>query len=208
MKLEFFTKTGVKQEDKEYSGLPSFEGSRGVPALRQALLSYRTNRRVGCASTKTRAEVSGTGKKPHRQKGTGMARHGSKRSPIWRTGGVAFGPKPRDYFQKINKKVKALALSRAFFDACVSSRVAVIEEWPTDLSKTSAVKSVLRGVSEASSVLMVDVSVPENFIFAARNLSFVSISNASDLNALDLASHKKIILSESALRVLLSRTSR
>ena len=208
MKLELYTKSGLKKEDKEYGGLPSFEGTRGVPALRQVVLSYLANRRIGSACTKTRAEVSGTGKKPYRQKGTGMARHGSKRSPIWRKGGVVFGPKPRDYSQKINKKMKTLAFSRAFFDLCSTNRLVVIEEWSSDLSKTSTVDKVIRGVFPVdNSVLLIDVSASKTFVMASRNLSYASIASASELNALDLVSYKKFIVSEAALSVLLSRIS-
>ncbi len=208
MKLDLYTKEGIKKENKDYSDIPCFEGEKGIRALRQVILSYRANLRQGNACTKNRSEVSGTGKKPYKQKGTGMARHGSKRSPIWRKGGVVFGPKPRSYSQKINKKMKALAFSRAFFDVCSSQRVALVEEWDSGLSKTKTMSAVVRNISLDRSILLVDVSVPSAVMLASRNLDFVSTANVSDLNALDLVSFKKIILSESAFHALLSRVVR
>ena len=106
MKLEVYTTDGGNSKKKEFA-IPELEGDKGLYALKQIILAYQANQRQGCASTKTRAEVRGSGKKPWRQKGTGMARAGSRRSPIWRGGGITFGPRPRDYSQRLNKKMKA-----------------------------------------------------------------------------------------------------
>jgi len=126
MKFKLYNNTGSSSQEKEISDFPTFEGDRGVNALRQVILAHQANARQGNASTKTRAEVSGTGKKAFRQKGTGMARRGNRRTPIMKGGGVAFGPKPRDYSQKLNKKQRQLALGRALYEQATSGTLNLI----------------------------------------------------------------------------------
>ena len=112
MKLKIFTPDATKSSEKDFN-FPTFEGSRGLQAVKEVVVAHRANARQGTRSTKTRGEVRGGGKKPWAQKGTGRARAGSNRSPLWVGGGVVFGPKPRDFSKKINGKVKALAFNRA-----------------------------------------------------------------------------------------------
>ena len=120
MKLKVFSPDGASSREQDFDGLPSFEGDRGLQAVKEVIVAINANARLGTHSTKTRGEVRGGGKKPWRQKGTGRARAGSIRSPLWVGGGVLFGPKPRDYSKKINAKVKALvAFSRALFDRAI-----------------------------------------------------------------------------------------
>src|SRR3954471_629852 len=107
MKLTVFSSDGKTSREQEFVGLPTFEGDKGLQAVKEVIVAINANNRLGTHSTKTRGEVSGGGKKPWRQKGTGRACAGSTRSPIWVGGGVVFGPKPRDYSKKINAKVKA-----------------------------------------------------------------------------------------------------
>jgi len=135
MKLKVFTADGSSFSEKDFQ-IPEFEGEKGQQALKQVLLGYVNNRRQGNASTKTRSEVNATGKKPFRQKGTGMARQGTRVAPQHTHGGVAFGPKPRDYSQRLNKKMKKLALSRALFDRVQDGDIAVIEKWEVADKKT------------------------------------------------------------------------
>ncbi|NBB79465.1 MAG: 50S ribosomal protein L4, partial [Verrucomicrobia bacterium] len=106
MKLKVYTADGTASEEKDFAQFPVFEGDKGVAALRQVILAHQANARQGNASTKTRAEVRGSGKKLFRQKGSGTARQGSRRVPHQRHGGVAHGPRPRDFSQKINRKMK------------------------------------------------------------------------------------------------------
>ena len=112
MKLTVFNSDGTTSSEKDFAGLPVFEGDKGLQAVKEVIVAINANNRQGTHSTKTRGEVRGGGKKPWRQKGTGRARAGSIRSPLWGGGGVVFGPKPRDYSKKINGKVKTLAFSR------------------------------------------------------------------------------------------------
>ena len=116
MKLKVFKADGSSSTEKDFPHFPEFEGDRGIATLRQVVIAQQANKRQGNASTKTRAEVAGSGKKLFRQKGSGTARQGSRRVPHQRHGGVAHGPKPRDYSQKTNRKMRQLAMQRALFD--------------------------------------------------------------------------------------------
>src|SRR3954463_11789377 len=142
MKLKLFTSDASQSSEKEFN-FPTFEGSRGLQAVKEVVVAHRANARQGTRSTKTRGEVSGGGKKPWAQKGTGRARAGSIRSPLWSGGGVVFGPKPRDYSKKINGKVKDLAFSRALFDRLTAGEIAVIDAFEVQGAKTKAMNSVV-----------------------------------------------------------------
>ena len=127
MKLKLFSADGTKSEDKDFVSFPTFDDDKGVAALRQVVIAHQANRRQGTASTKTRAEVAGSGKKLFRQKGSGTARQGTRRVPHQRHGGIAHGPKPRDFSQKINRKMKSLAFQRALFERATDGGISVIE---------------------------------------------------------------------------------
>lgn len=206
MKLTVFTPDATSSSEKEFS-VPEFEGTRGQQALKEVIVAIAANRRQGTRSTKTRGEVSGGGKKPWRQKGTGRARHGSTRSPIWVGGGVAHGPKPQDYTKKINSKVKALAFSRALFDRAVAGEIAVIEEFVTTPAKTKVADEIIARIAPKGRVLLVDAPFAETTVLAARNLERVSFQEASKLNPHDLAQYAKIVVSAKALDAILARTN-
>ena len=129
MKLTVFSSDGKTSSEKDFADLPTFEGDKGLQAVKEVIVAINANNRQGTHSTKTRGEVRGGGRKPWRQKGTGRARAGSIRSPLWGGGGVVFGPKPRDYSKKINNKVKQLAFSRALFDRATAGEIAVIQRF-------------------------------------------------------------------------------
>ena len=150
MKLKLFTSDATKSSEKEFN-LPTFEGNRGLQAVKEVVVAHRANARQGTRSTKTRGEVSGGGKKPWAQKGTGRARAGSIRSPLWSGGGVVFGPKPRDYSKKINAKVKQLAFSRALFDRASAGELAVIEQFDASVA-IDLIAFVASGPAEADRV--------------------------------------------------------
>ena len=154
MKFKLYNTSGDSSQDKEVSDFPVLEGERGIPALRQVILAHQANARQGNASTKTRAEVSGTGKKAFRQKGTGMARRGNRRTPIMKGGGVAFGPKPRDYTQKLNKKQRQLALGRALYEQANAGTLNLIEEWIVAEPKTRIVSGILKNIAPEGKVLI------------------------------------------------------
>ncbi len=207
MKLTVFSSDGKTSSEKEFSGLPTFEGDRGLQAVKEVIVAINANNRLGTHSTKTRGEVRGGGKKPWRQKGTGRARAGSIRSPLWVGGGVVFGPKPRDYSKKINAKVKALAFSRALFDRAVAGEIAVIEAFAVKTAKTKAVNEVVTRIAPKGKVLLVDAPFTAEATRAARNIERVSLQEAAKLNTLDLAKYKKIVVSSKALEQIIARVN-
>jgi large subunit ribosomal protein L4 len=207
MKLTIFTPDGKTSREQDFADLPTFEGDRGLQAVKEVVVAINANNRLGTHSTKTRGEVSGGGKKPWRQKGTGRARAGSIRSPLWSGGGVVFGPKPRDYSKKINAKVRALAFSRALFDRAVAGELAVIERFEAVPAKTKIVNQIVSLIAPKGRVLLVDAPFAADTRRAARNLGRVSLQEAAKLNTLDLANYGKIIVSSKALETIIARVN-
>jgi large subunit ribosomal protein L4 len=207
MKLTVFSPDGTQSREQEFDGLPVFEGDKGLQALKEVIVAIRANMRQGTHSTKTRGEVRGGGRKPWRQKGTGRARAGSIRSPLWPGGGVVFGPKPRDYSKKINGRVKSLAFSRALYDRAVAGEIAVIEAFAAAPAKTKAVHQVLGRIAPDGKILLVDAPFAAETLRAARNIARVSMQEAAKLNALDLARYRRIIVSARALDAIIARVS-
>ncbi|NCJ08019.1 50S ribosomal protein L4 [Synechococcales cyanobacterium C] len=169
--------------------------------VHRALVRQLANARQGTASTKTRAEVRGGGRKPWRQKGTGRARAGSIRSPLWRGGGVIFGPKPRDYSIKMNRKERRLALRTA-----LTSRLedlVVVDEFETQLPrpKTKELIAAFRrwGVDPEAKTLLILADKQENVYLSARNISRVKLLLASNLNIYDLLAADQIVATKSAI---------
>ena len=207
MKLTVFSSDGKTSSEKDFAGLPTFEGDKGLQAVKEVIVAINANNRQGTHSTKTRGEVRGGGKKPWRQKGTGRARAGSIRSPLWSGGGVVFGPKPRDYSKKINDKVKSLAFSRALFDRASAGEIAVIEQFDAANKKTKAVSAVVGLIAPTGKVLLVDAPFTTDASRAARNIERVTLQEAAKLNTKDLAQYKKIIVSTKALDAILARVN-
>jgi large subunit ribosomal protein L4 len=207
MKFTVFSPDGTSSSEKDFDGLPTFDGDKGLQAVKEVIVAINANNRLGTHSTKTRAEVRGGGKKPWRQKGTGRARAGSSRSPLWSGGGVVFGPKPRDYNKKINGKVRALAFSRALFDRVSAGEIAVIENFGFTVKKTKTVNTVVGLIAPKGKILLVDAPFAAETRQAARNLERVSLQEASKLNTLDLSQYKKIIVSTKALETIIARVA-
>ena len=207
MKFTVFSPDGTTSREQDFAGLPTFEGDKGLQAVKEVIVAINANNRLGTHSTKTRAEVSGGGRKPWRQKGTGRARAGSSRSPLWSGGGVVFGPKPRDYDKKINGKVKALAFSRALFDRAVAGEIAVIENFGHTVAKTKVVNKVVGLIAPKGKILLVDAPFAQETRIAARNIERVSLQEAAKLNTLDLAQYSKIIVSTKALEAIIARVN-
>ena len=207
MKLTVFSSDGKTSSEKDFADLPTFEGDKGLQAVKEVIVAINANNRQGTHSTKTRGEVRGGGRKPWRQKGTGRARAGSIRSPLWGGGGVVFGPKPRDYSKKINNKVKQLAFSRALFDRATAGEIAVIEAFDTKVTKTKAINEVVGRIAPKGRVLLVDAPFATETSRASRNLERVSLQDASKLNTLDLAQYVKIIVSSKALDTIIARVN-
>jgi large subunit ribosomal protein L4 len=206
MKLKIFTPDATQSSEQDFN-LPVFEGTRGLQAVKEVVVAHQANARLGTHSTKTRGEVSGGGKKPWAQKGTGRARAGSIRSPLWGGGGVVFGPKPRDYSKKINGKVKALAFSRALFDRASAGEIAVIESFVAPAAKTKAMDQVIARIAPKGKVLIVDAPFTTAATRAARNLARVTLQDAAKLNTLDLVTYSWIVVSSKALEKIIARAN-
>ncbi|MEM1222059.1 MAG: 50S ribosomal protein L4 [Verrucomicrobiota bacterium] len=208
MKLKVYSADGTSSEEKEFAQFPELEGDKGLAALRQVVLAQQANKRQGNASTKTRAEVRGTGKKLFRQKGSGTARQGDRRVPHQRHGGIAHGPKPRDYSQKINRRMKTLALQRALYESATEGSISVIESLEVKEAKTKLFNKVLTTVlPERGKVLIVDDTFENNTALAARNIDGVSLSEAGDLSVLDIVRYRHIILSAKGIETVLTRAN-
>jgi len=163
--------------------------------LHEVVRNYLANKRQGTASTKTRGMVSGGGRKPWRQKGTGRARHGSIRSPIWRGGGTVFGPLPRDYSYRIPKKVKWSALSSALSAKVLDGELLVVDDISIDEPKTRLFKGILKGLGvDGGSLLIVLPERDKNIELASRNIPGVNVARVDELNVYSILSHEKIIL--------------
>jgi large subunit ribosomal protein L4 len=170
-----------------------------VPVLHQVVTAQLAKRRSGTQSTKTRAEVSGGGKKPFKQKGTGNARQGSTRSPHWAGGGIALGPKPRKYDQKTPKKMIKLALRSALSDRAAEGKVVVVDEWSWDAPSTKAAKAALAGLGVGGKVLVVVTRDDEVAIKAFRNLPEVQLIDVGELNAYDILCNEWLVFSQATL---------
>ena len=206
MQLRTYNSDGSSSGLVEFGRVPIFEDDKGIQALKEAIIAIRANNRQGTASSKTRAEVSGGGRKPFRQKGTGMARQGSRRSPILVGGGVAMGPKPRHYGKKVNKKSKALAFKRALSDRAADGSLLVIDEFTVPEAKTRLMVNILKQiVPERGSILMVDKKFQEPVILASRNLAAVDMEEAPYLNLLQLSLYDTILISKAGLETVLNR---
>jgi large subunit ribosomal protein L4 len=192
-------------EEARKAKIDVIENGRGSQAVQDVVVAMRANRRSGSANTKTKAEVTASGKKPWRQKGTGRARAGYVSSPIWTGGGVVFGPKPRDYSKKTSKAVKRLALLKALSSRIVSGDVLVTEAITVDKPKTKSFVNLLRSLTEASKVLVISARFDENTYKAARNLADVWLNTSADVNTEQLLRFQKIIITGEALTKLAER---
>lgn len=181
------------------------ENGRGSQALHDVVIALRANRRSGSANTKTKAEVSYSGKKPWRQKGTGRARAGYASSPVWSGGGVAFGPKPRDYSKKTPKSVKRLALLKALSSRIVAGDVLIAEEIKVATPKTKDFVAFLKSQTEARKVLVISTQFDEITYKAARNIQPVLLNTAAEVNTEQLLAFQKIIVTNEALAKLAER---
>ena len=171
-------------------------------AVHIAVVNFLANQRQGTQNTKIRKEVSGGGRKPWRQKGTGHARQGSTRAPQWTHGGVALGPKPRDYSYHINKKVKRLAVLSALSDKAQSGNMIVIDQLTATEYKTKAVISMLNAVGAGKKNLIVAPEVNQMFVKSAANIPGVKTTVATSVNTYDVVNAEKFIISVDAAKKL------
>ena len=192
---------GGKVGDVELSAA-LFGAEVNKAVLHETVVNYLANQRQGTQSTKTRTEVSGGGAKPFRQKGTGRARQGSTRAPQWIKGGVALGPKPRDYSYTINKKVKKLAMVSALSAKAADECVMVIDNLTMDEIKTKAIADMLKAMGVDSKALIVTNEMEKNVYLSARNIEGVKASYVGMLNVYDVLNHDKFIVAKDAIAKL------
>lgn len=172
-------------------------------ALHDAIVLSMANTRQGTHSTKTRSEVSGGGRKPWRQKGTGNARQGSIRAVQWRKGGIAFGPKPRDYSKKQNRKVRRLALKSALTYKAKDNEIVLLENIKFETNKTKEMVNLLNKLDlNYEKVLLVVSELDDNVCLASRNLANVKIVLPEEVNTYDVTNSDKMVMTEAALKKL------
>jgi large subunit ribosomal protein L4 len=170
--------------------------------LHQMVINYLANQRQGTQSTLTRAEVRGGGRKPWKQKSTGHARQGSTRAPHWRHGGVAFGPKPRDYSYSLNKKVRRLAMKSALSSKVLDSEICVLDAITLDEIKTKSIVQMLKALGTVKKALIVTASVNEMVIKSARNIPGVKTTIVGNLNVYDILNCDKFIILKDAVAAI------
>ncbi len=188
-----------------------FDGEVNKDAIYQAVNAYRANQRKGLAATKTRGEVSGGGKKPWKQKGTGRARVGSTRSPLWRHGGVVFGPHPRDFSYVIPSKIRLLALRSSLNAKLKENNLVILDSFKLDKPKTkdalavfSSLKLYVKNKQNESVLLLLD-AMSDALRLSLRNISFLNINLASNTNAYEVLASKKVVITAQALTQITNR---
>jgi large subunit ribosomal protein L4 len=182
------------------------ENGIGTQALHETIVAYRANRRAGTHSTKTKATVAGSGKKPWRQKGTGNARSGYRSSPVWSGGGVVFGPHPRDYSKKTNKNVKQLALKKALSARIGAGEVFVLDAFTLDKPKTKDLLAKLGDKLEKKiSALIVLENADENLHLASRNHPGLETTTGDQVNAEQLLRYDRVLITDGAFSKISAR---
>ena len=199
MEILVYSKEGEKVDNLQLDD-KKFGGPIHKKLLRDAVIMYEANKRQGTASTKTKGEVAGGGRKPWAQKHTGRARAGSIRSPLWKGGGVSHGPKPRDYSFSIPKKARRLALYTALSAKARDNELVVIDDLNFDVPKTRQMVSILKALNiDNSSCLIVIPKANETVWKSARNIPSVKVMTSTELNAYEVLRPKKVLLTKEAL---------
>ena len=201
MSAKVLTKAAAKEAKIEL-----IESGRGTQAVHDVVVAMRAARRSGSANTKTKAEVDLSGAKPWRQKGTGRARAGYASSPVWRGGGVVFGPKPRDYSKKVSKTVRHLAFQKALSERINAGDVLTIDKLGVTEIKTKSFVSMVKKATDARKVLLISDSFDEKTLKSARNVKSARLATASDVNTEQLLAFEKIVVTPKALELLAERT--
>lgn len=183
------------------------EDGKGTQAVHDAVVAYQAAQRSGTASTKNVGEVAGTNKKPWRQKGTGRARAGSFRSPLWAGGGVVFGPKPRDFAKKVSKKTKQLALRKALSERLKAGDVVVVDDLKLESPKTKEFSGVISKLELKGTTLVV-ASADKNLSLASRNIPNVTLATSDSLNTYDVLRPSKLLFTRDAFEKIGARLAK
>jgi|SRR3954465_1392623 large subunit ribosomal protein L4 len=204
MKLTVKDLNGKEKGQLEVT-FPLVEGGRGTQAVHDTIVAYQAAQRMGTACTKTMGEVNGSGKKPWRQKGTGRARAGSFASPLWRGGGVVFGPKPRDFTKGISKKTKQLALRKALTERLNAGDVMVVDDIKLDSPKTKGFVDILSKLQLVGTALFVAAGQDKNLNLASRNVQDVELTTSDLLNTYQVLRSNKLVFTRSAFEKVQER---
>ena len=188
--------------------IPLVEDGSGTQAVHDTVVAYQAAQRMGTACTKTMGEVNGTGKKPWRQKGTGRARAGSFASPLWRGGGVVFGPKPRDFTKKVSRKTRQLSLRKALGERIKAGDVLVLEGLKLDSAKSKSVVGMLSALEVKGTALIVSEGVDKNLTLSSRNLQTVTLATSDSLTTYDVLRSDKLLFTRGAFEQIESRLTK
>src|ERR1041385_2675583 len=181
MKLTIKDTQGNSQGELEVK-FPLVENGKGTQAVHDVVVAYQAAQRMGTACTKNVGEVAGTNKKPWRQKGTGRARAGSFQSPLWRGGGVVFGPKPRDFSKKVSRKTRQLALRKAISARLQAGDVIVVDDLKLSTAKTKDFVAVLAALNIEGTALLISSTIDKNLMLGSRNVAEIKVTTSADLN--------------------------
>ncbi len=207
MKLTIKDAKGNNQGELEVK-FPLVENGKGTQAVHDAVVAYQAAQRMGTACTKTMGEVNGTGKKPWRQKGTGRARAGSFASPLWRGGGVVFGPKPRDFSKKVSRSTRQLALRKALSERLRAGDVMVVEDIKLESAKTKEFTGLLEALDLQGTALIVAQGADKNLMLASRNVPYVSVATSESLNTYDVLRPDKLVFTRGAFEQVEARLTK
>ena len=204
MKLAVKDIKGKSQGEVEVK-FPLVEDGKGTQAVHDVVVAYQASQRMGTACTKNVGEVAGTNKKPWRQKGTGRARAGSFQSPLWRGGGVVFGPKPRDFGKKVSKGTRQLALRKALSERLRAGDVVLVDDLKLSSSKTKDFVGVLTALELKGSALIVSQKADKNLELASRNVPNVAVTTSETLNTYDVLRSDKLVFTRGAFEQVEAR---
>lgn len=208
MKISIKDLTGKSQGEHEVK-FALVEDGRGTQAVHDTVVAYQAAQRMGTACTKTAGDVAGSNKKPWKQKGTGRARAGSFASPLWRGGGVVFGPKPRDYTKKINDKTRKLALRKALSERLKAGDVVVVNDLNLITGKTKDFVGVLNALDlSTGTALFVAQDADKNLAQASRNVANVFLTTGDSLNTYDVLRSDKLVFTKGAFEKVEARLNK
>ena len=207
MKISVINTAGAAKGEVEIADELLIKNGKGSQAVHDTITAYRANQRQGTSKVKQIGEVHGSGKKPWRQKGTGRARAGSFASPIWRGGGVVFGPHPRDYTINVPKKVKALAFRKALSERLIAGDVVVVDELKVTSHKTKDFVGLVSKLTGGATLIVTD-AVDKNLKLAARNVPDIQVEPADSVNAYELLRFDKIVATKAGFEKLTARVSK
>ena len=201
--------TVLTTEAARSANIEIIENGIGTQAVHDVVTAMRANRRSGTANTKTRAEVKASSKKPWRQKGTGRARAGTTASPIWRGGGVVFGPKPRSYAKDVNKKTRKLAFRKALSERILAGDVVSVPSFDIADGKTKSFVAEVQGlIGDPKKILIVSDTFTDSTYLSGRNVAATLLMTADEVNVEQLLYNNKVIITEGALEILARRSAK